>query len=114
MREFILNHERIEVWWNDLRAKMPKSNRKFQLWLFWWVKTHIAYYLVNELNLEEEALVLTTNLVENVHYFVWVFAENGHKVKTYLYFATMDDMVKSLQQQQFYHSLLFSHKVGLH
>jgi hypothetical protein len=26
----------------------------------------------------------------------------------------MDDMVKSLQQQQFYHSLLFSHKVGLH
>jgi hypothetical protein len=29
--------------------------------------THLAYYLMNELDREEDALMPTTNLVENVH-----------------------------------------------
>jgi hypothetical protein len=45
---------------------------------------------MNELDLEEEALVPTTNLVENVHSSMWVFVGNGCKVKIDLYTTTMD------------------------
>jgi hypothetical protein len=41
----------------------------------------LAYYLVNELDLEEEALVPTTNLIESVHSSMWVSTKNGCKVK---------------------------------
>jgi hypothetical protein len=54
---------------------------------------------VNELDLEEEALVPTTNLIESVHSSMWVFTKNGCKVKINLYIVTMDDMVRSLFQQ---------------
>ncbi len=37
---------------------------------------------MNELDLEEEALVLITNLAENVHSSIWVSTGNGCKVKT--------------------------------
>jgi hypothetical protein len=36
---------------------------------------------VNELDLEKEAMVPTTNIVENVHSSIWVFAKNGRKLK---------------------------------
>jgi hypothetical protein len=47
---------------------------------------------VNELDLEEEALVPTTNLIENVHSSMWVSTKNGHKVKINLYIITMDEV----------------------
>ncbi len=37
---------------------------------------------MNELDLEKEAMVPTANLVKNVHSSIWIFAENGHKLKT--------------------------------
>jgi hypothetical protein len=60
---------------------------------------------MSELDLEERALVPTTNLIMSVHSSMWVFAKNGHKLKTNLYTTTMDDMVRSMLQQQFYHML---------
>jgi hypothetical protein len=60
---------------------------------------------MNELDLEEQALVPTTNLITSVHSSMWVFVNNGHKPKTNLYTTTMDDMVRSMLQQQFYHML---------
>jgi len=36
---------------------------------------------VNELDLEKEIMIPTTNLVENVHSSIWVFAKNGRKLK---------------------------------
>ncbi len=64
----------------------------------WWAKksTHLAYYLVNEFDLEEEALVPITNLAENVHSSMWVSTGNGCKVKTNLYTTIMDDVVRSI------------------
>jgi hypothetical protein len=48
---------------------------------------------VNELDLEEEALVPTTNLIESVHSSMWgVSTKNGHKVKINLYIITMDEV----------------------
>jgi hypothetical protein len=63
-----MNRARIEVWWNDLRATIPTSIPKLQQWLCWWAKksTRLTYYPLNKLELEEEALVPRTNLVENV------------------------------------------------
>ncbi len=51
-------------------------------------------WLMNELDLEEETLVPTTNLVESVQFSMRISIGNGHKVKTNLYIITMDDMVK--------------------
>ncbi len=51
-------------------------------------------WLMDELDLEEETLVPTTNLVESVHFSMQVFVGNGHKVKKKFYIAIMDDMVK--------------------
>jgi hypothetical protein len=36
---------------------------------------------VNELDLEKETMVPTTNLVKNVHSSIWIFAKNGRKLK---------------------------------
>ncbi len=41
------------------------------------------------------------------------FIVNGYKVKIDLYIATMDDMVRFLLQQQFYHMFLSNSKVGI-
>jgi hypothetical protein len=82
---------------NDLRATIPINVLKFQQWLCWWAKksTHLAYYLLNELELKEETLVPTTNFAKHVHSSMWVSIGNiGRKVKTNLYTATMDDMVR--------------------
>jgi hypothetical protein len=43
---------------------------------------------------------------------MWVSVGNGRKVKTKLYIATMDDMVRLMLQQQFYHMFLFGSKIG--
>jgi hypothetical protein len=67
---------------------------------------------MNELDLEEEALVPTTNFVISVHSSMWIFDGNGHMVRTYLYTTTMDDMVKYVLQQQFYHMFLFGNEIG--
>jgi len=60
-----MNQARIEVWWNDLRATIIL---KLQQWLCWWAKksTRLAYYSLNKLELEEEALLPKTNLTESV------------------------------------------------
>jgi hypothetical protein len=52
-----------------LGAKIPTNVPKSQQWLCWWAKksTQLVYYPMNEFDLEEEALVLTTNFVDNVH-----------------------------------------------
>jgi hypothetical protein len=43
---------------------------------------------------------------------MWVFAKNGHKVKTNLYTATMDAMsMRFMLQQQFYCMFLFGNKI---
>jgi hypothetical protein len=67
---------------------------------------------MNELNLEKEALVPTINLAESVHSSLWVFVGSGCKVKIYLYTTTMDDMVRLVLQQQFYHLFLSRSRVG--
>ncbi len=54
----------------------------------------------------------TTNFVTNVHFSIWIFDGNGRKVRTYLYTTTMDDMVKYVLQQQFYHMFLFGNKTS--
>ncbi len=54
---------------------------------------------MNELDLEEEALVPTTHLIESAHSSMWVSTKNGCKVKINLYIVTMDDMVRSVLQQ---------------
>jgi hypothetical protein len=56
--------------------------------------------------------VPTTNLVKSVHSSMWVSAGNGCKVKIDLYTATMDDMVRFVLQQQFYHTFLFGSKAS--
>lgn len=53
---------------------------------------------MNELDLEEQALVPITNFIKSVHSSMWVSAINGHKVKTNLYTTIMDDMVGSMSQ----------------
>jgi hypothetical protein len=65
-----MNCARIEAWWSDSKVIIPTNVPRIQqIWFCWWVKksTHLAYYLMNELDCEEEALMPTTNLVENVH-----------------------------------------------
>ncbi len=51
---------------------------------------------MNELDLEEEALVPITNLAKNVHSSMWGSVGNGCKVKTNLYTTIMDDVVRSV------------------
>lgn len=63
-------------------------------------------------DLEEEALVPIINLAKNVHSSMWVSTRNGCKVKTNLYTTTMDNVVSSIFQQQFYHFLKFGSIVG--
>jgi hypothetical protein len=47
--------------------------------------------------------VPTTNLTKNVYSSMWVSVGIGRKVKTNLCTAIMDDMVRFVLQQQFYH-----------
>jgi hypothetical protein len=56
----------------------------------------MAYYHVNELDLEEEVLVPTINIIESVQSSMWVFVGNGCKKKIDLYTTTMDDLVRSV------------------
>jgi hypothetical protein len=67
---------------------------------------------MNELDLDKEVLVATTNLVTSVHSSMWIFDGNGHKVRTYLYTTTMDDMVKYVLHQKIYHMFLFGNKTS--
>ncbi len=111
-----MNHTRIEAWWKDPRATIPITVHKLQQWLCWWAKklTHLAYYSMNELEFEEEALVPTTNLVENVHSspcgFLWEMVRQFDLID--LYITTMDAVVRSVFQQQFYHMFLFGNKAS--
>jgi len=56
--------------------------------------------------------VPTTNLTKNVYSSMWVFVGIGRKVKTNLCTAMMDDMVRFVLQQQFYHMFLSNSKIG--
>jgi hypothetical protein len=74
-------------------------------WLAFWKKCshHFAWYCIDELDLslEEEAFIPTTNLSESAQSSMWVTQGNGSKVKIDLVQAVMQDMTRSILQQQF-------------
>lgn len=112
-----MNHARIEAWWNDLNKIIPTNVPRLQQWLRWWVKKQHIWLITLWMNLTmrkrlwcQQPILLKVSIF--IHTCVWVSIGNGCKVKTYLYITNMDDMVRFMLQQQFYHMFLFGNKVG--